>query len=218
MSNLLSEVHPQLAQEWSDRNFPLTPELRKRQVKPKWMLTLIIGFPLQKIMLRALDFSQTAKRFIVGTTQSVPERTVNTLKETFTAAQIGTVLMKKSQPYGFGQRKSPTESMTYISAMLKFNILFREHTEKTVRFFILPAALMTACVGWLGAALLLRVAERRMRRCCIGCCPTCISCRFRRIPFFVFVLSFGSAFLEMFLIPQRKRYFTRTNGRWTKRR
>ena len=57
MSNLLSEVHPQLAQEWSDRNFPLTPELRKRQVKPKWMLILIIGFPLQKIMLRALDFS-----------------------------------------------------------------------------------------------------------------------------------------------------------------
>ena len=38
------------------------------------------------------------------------------------------------------------------------------------------------------------------------------------IPFFVFALSFGSAFLETFLIPQRKRYFARTNGRRTKRR
>ena len=46
----------------------------------------------------------------------------------------------------------------------------------------------------------------------------CISYRFRRIHFFVFALSFGSAFLERFLIPQRKRYFARTSERLTKRK
>lgn len=60
----------------------------------------------------------------VGIIRSEPERTANILKGIFTAAWIGTRLTKKSQPYGFGRRKSLTESTTSISAMLKFNIPF----------------------------------------------------------------------------------------------
>ena len=56
--------------------------------------------------------------------RSVPERIANILKEIFTAAWIGTRLTKKLQPYGFGRRKSLTESTTSISATLKFNIPF----------------------------------------------------------------------------------------------
>ena len=59
---------------------------RKRQAKPKSTSTLITGFPLRRITLKALDFSWTARRFTVGIIRSVPERIVNILKEIFTAA------------------------------------------------------------------------------------------------------------------------------------
>ena len=117
----VSTPQPDIPQE---SETPAPPETEETPSETKTDFDIDYWISFAKGYAQSVGLLLDSEAFTVGIIRSVPERTANILKGIFTAAWIGTRLTKKSQPYGFGRRKSLTDFTTSISATLKFNIPF----------------------------------------------------------------------------------------------
>ena len=77
MGNLLSEVHPELVAEWSDKNLPLTPDIEKCKELSLYDTGVSAEYGDKLITLSTCEYSRTNGRLVVVAKKAVESSGAN---------------------------------------------------------------------------------------------------------------------------------------------